>query len=524
MGRILGELCRRKPLGVMIAESDQPDPPATSKAADATGKATDATGEAAGGPRVLQRSMGLGQLTLMGISSVVGTGIFFVLGTTVPDAGPSVILSFALAAVVAGLAALCYVELAATVPVAGSTYSYTYASLGEGAAYLVAWCLILEYGVAVSTVAVSWGQYVNELADSLFGFTLPDAISQPPGAGGYVNIPALVVVLLCSLLLARGTRESATVNAVIVCVKIGVLLVFVLVAFTAFRSDHFSDFAPHGLGGIGVAASGVFFSYVGFDTVATASEEVKNPRRTIPLALLLTLVTVTVLYILVAVAAVGAQPTAKFGQQADAGEAVLAQILRDVTGAGWPATLLAAGAVVSIFSVVLVTLFGQTRVLFSMARDGLVPQVFRRVDRRRHTPAHNTWIVGACVGTLAALVPLQYLADLTSMGTLVAFVAVAAAVVVLRRIAPDAPRPFKVPFYPLVPILSAASCLYLAYLLPGITWILFACWLLLAAALYLAFGRRNSALARTAADRPDSALTSAPPEEAGLEPATRNQG
>ncbi|WP_326777629.1 APC family permease [Streptomyces sp. NBC_01445] len=479
------QLCRRKPLESMIGEAE---------------------GEASG-PGGLRRSMGLTQLTLLGISSVVGTGIFFVLGTAVPKAGPGVVLSFVVAAVVAGLAALCYVELAGAIPVAGSTYSYTYASLGEGAAYLVAWCLILEYGVAVSTVAVSWGQYLNELTDALFGFTLPDAISQPPGAGGVVNVPALVVVLLCSLLLARGTRESARLNAVMVCIKLSVLVLFVAVAFTAFRACHFADFAPHGASGIGVAASAVFFSYVGFDTVATASEEVRNPRRTIPLALLLTLGAVTVLYILVSLAAVGAQPAGRFGAQADAGEAVLAEILRDVTGAGWPVVLLSAGAVVSIVSVVLVTLYGQTRILFSMARDGLVPEVFRRVDRKRHTPVGNTWIVGAGVGALAAFVPLQYLADLTSMGTLVAFVAVAAAVIVLRRIVPDAPRPYKVPLYPVVPIVSAASCLYLAWLLPGVTWVLFGVWLVLAAVLYLTFGRRHSALRGRGAPEEEAIVT-----------------
>ncbi|MFI7011835.1 APC family permease [Streptomyces sp. NPDC050145] len=470
MGRWASQLCRRKPLGSMIEEADAEEP---------------------GG---LRRTMGLGQLTLIGISSVIGTGIFFVLGTGVPKAGPAVILSFVVAAVVAGLGALCYVELAGAVPVAGSTYSYAYASLGEGAAYLVAWCLVLEYGVAASTVAVSWGQYLNEVTGTLFGFTLPDAISQPPGAGGLVNVPALVVVLLCSLLLARGTRESAAANAVMVAVKIGVLLFFSAVAFTAFDSGNFADFAPHGMTGVGLAASGVFFTYVGFDTVATASEEVRDPRRTIPLALLLTLAAVTALYILVSLAALGAQPAARFGAQADAGEAVLAQILRDVTGTSWPALVLSAGVVVSIFSVVLVTLYGQTRIVFSMARDGLLPQVFRRVDRKRHTPVHNTWVVGALVGGLAAFVPLQYLADLTSMGTLIAFVAVAAAVIVLRRIAPDAPRSYRVPLYPVVPVLAALSCLYLAWLLPGVTWTLFGCWLLLAAVLYLCFGRRHSAL------------------------------
>ncbi|WP_327686216.1 APC family permease [Streptomyces sp. NBC_00467] len=471
MGSMADELRRRKPIDRMIAEAE----------GDHSGP-------------LLRRTMGLWQLTLLGISSVVGTGIFFVLGTTVPKAGPSVIFSFAIAAAVAGLAALCYVELAGALPVSGSTYSYAYTSLGEGAAYLVAWCLILEYGVAVSTVAVSWGQYLNEVSDTLFGVTLPDVISQPPGAGGWFNAPALVVVLLCSLLLARGTRESAAVNAVMVCVKIGVLVFFVAVALTAFNSEHFSDFAPHGAAGVTVAASGVFFSYVGFDAVSTAGEEVRNPRRTIPLAILLTLLVVTTLYVAVAVAGVGAQPTGRFGEQADAGEAVLAEILRNVTGTGWPALVLSAGAVVSIFSVVLVTLFGQTRILFSMARDGLVPEIFRRVDRKRHTPVHNTWIVAGGVGLLAAFVPLQHLADLTSLGTLIAFVAVALAVIVLRRIAPDTPRSFKVPLYPVVPVLSVVSCLYLAYLLPGITWTLFGVWLLLAAALYLGFGRRHSRL------------------------------
>ncbi|GAA3482778.1 APC family permease [Streptomyces yanii] len=477
MSRRPNQLLRRKSLDHMLA---------------------DAAGDLLDGPpaaTTLRRTIGLGQLTLIGISSVVGTGIFFILGTSVPLAGPSVVISFALAAAVAGLAALCYAELAGVLPVAGSTYSYAYASLGEGVAYLVAWCLILEYGVAVSAVAVSWGQYVNELTHALLGFSLPSAISQPPGAGGVINIPALVVVLLCSALLARGTRESAVVNAIMVIVKIGALVMFIAIAITAFRADHFADFTPHGLAGIGAAASGVFFTFVGFDTVATASEEVRNPRRTVPLALFLTLAAVTLLYVLVSLAAVGAQPVSQFGTQAAAGEAVLAEILRNVTGAGWPAVLLSAGAVVSICSIVLVTLFGQTRILLSMARDGLIPQIFQRVNRKRRTPVHNTWIVGLITGTLAALVPLQYLADLTSLGTLIAFVAVAAAVMVLRRIAPAARRPYRVPFYPVVPILTAASCLGLAYLLPGITWALFAGWLLLATILYVAFGRRRSLLA-----------------------------
>lgn len=482
MGPVVAQLCRRKPLDSIVA---------------------DAEGTAQDGPR-LERTLGLGRLTLLGISSVLGTGIFFVLGTSVPTAGPGVVLSFVIAGVVAALAALCYVELAGTIPVAGSTYSYAYASLGEGIAYLVAWCLVLEYGVAVSTVAVSWGQYLNEVFDALFGITLPDALSQPPGAGGLVNIPAIVVVLACTALLARGTRESILVNSIMVCVKLAVLVMFVVVAFTAFDADRFTDFAPHGFTGITAAASAVFFSYVGFDAVSTAGEEVRNPRRTIPLALLFTLAAVTALYLLVAVAGIGAQPAGEFARQEAAGQAVLAEILTSVTGSGHAALVLSAGAVVSIFSVVLVTLYGQTRILFSMARDGLVPQVFRRVDRKRHTPAANSWIVGVAVAALAGLVPLQQLADLTSMGTLIAFVAVAAALMVLRRIAPDAPRPFRVPLYPLIPVLTALSCVYLAYQLPGLTWTLFLCWLALAAVLYLAFGRRRSALRTDTTAREDA--------------------
>ncbi|MFE4424760.1 APC family permease [Streptomyces sp. NPDC056817] len=330
----------------------------------------DAEGTAHDGPR-LERTMGLGRLTLLGISSVLGTGIFFVLGTSVPTAGPGVVLSFVIAGVVAALAALCYVELAGAIPVAGSTYSYGYASLGEGIVYLVAWCLVLEYGVAVSTVAVSWGQYLNQVSDAVFGVTLPGAISQPPGAGGLVNIPAIVVVIACTALLARGTRESILVNSIMVCVKLAVLVMFVVVAFTAFDADRFAHFAPHALSGITAAASAVFFSYVGFDAVSTAGEEVRNPRRTIPLALLFTLFVVTALYILVAVSGIGAQPEGAFARQEEAGDAVLAEILTSVTGSGKAALILSAGAVVSIFSVVLVTLYGQTRILFSMARDGL---------------------------------------------------------------------------------------------------------------------------------------------------------
>ena len=319
----------------------------------------------------LARTIGLFQLSLFGIGATIGTGIFIVLTVAVPEAGPAVIISFVVAGVVAGLTAICYAELAGAVPVSGSSYSYAYATLGEGIAMIVAACLLLEYGVSAAAVAVGWSQYLNELLDNLFGFTIPDNFSNAPEADGIINLPAILLVGLCTLLLIRGASESAKVNAIMVLIKLGVLVLFILVGVTGWDSDNLSDFAPFGLGGVMTGASIIFFSYIGLDAVSTAGEEVKNPRRNLPLAILIALVVVTSIYVLVAIVAVAAQPAADFEGQ----EAGLAAILEDVTGATWPSTLLAAGAVISIFSVTLVVIYGQTRILFAMGRDGMVPRV-----------------------------------------------------------------------------------------------------------------------------------------------------
>jgi basic amino acid/polyamine antiporter, APA family len=449
--------------------------------------------ETAGDPKHghLKRSFGLFQLTMLGVGATIGTGIFIIMNEAVPVAGPGVVLSFIIAGITAGLTALCYAELASTIPVSGSSYSYTYATMGEIVAYCVGWCLLLEYGVSAAAIAVGWGQYLNEMFVDLIGWRMPDAISQPPGAGGFVNLPSIVLVTLCCLLLMRGARESATANAIMVVIKILVLVMFIAIALTAFSPGNLEPFAPLGIAGIGAAASMIFFSFIGLDAVSTAGEEVENPRRTLPLAIIFALVIVTSLYVLVALSAVGAQPWTRFEEQ----QAGLVVILREITGAHWPSLVLSIGAVISIFSITLVVIYGQTRILFAMGRDGMLPELFYQVDPRTLTPVQNTIIVAAFIALLAAFVPLDVLANLTSMGTLVAFAVVSLGVMILRRTQPDLPRGFKVPLYPVVPLLSVAFCLYLISGLPANTFMLFALWLGAALVIYFTYSIRKSRLA-----------------------------
>lgn len=438
----------------------------------------------------LRRTVGTFQLTMIGIGATIGTGIFFALNAAVPEAGPAVTLSFVIGAVAAALTALCYAELASAVPVSGSSYSYAYATLGEFAAYAVGWCLLLEYAVSGAAIAVSWGQYLNDLTQRLFGFQMPAAISAPPGAGGYLNLPGVVLVVLCCVLLVRGAKESAVVNTVMVLLKLAVLGLFVVLGVTGFHSANLHPFAPMGMAGIGAAASTIFFSFIGLDAVSTAGEEVRNPRRTLPRAIICALLVVTAVYVLVALVGVGAQPWTAFAGQ----EAGLSTILAKVTGAGWPGVVLSAGAVLSIVSVTLVVLYGQTRILYSMSRDGLLPAAFHRIDRRTGTPVLGTVIVGGFVALLAAVFPLDLLTDLTSLGTLAAFTVVSIGVIILRRRAPGLDRGFKVPGYPVVPLLSVLFCGYLLYGLQMSTYIMFACWLAAALAVYLLYSRHHSRL------------------------------
>jgi APA family basic amino acid/polyamine antiporter len=438
----------------------------------------------------LARRIGPLQLMAFGIGATIGTGIFFVLTSAVPEAGPAVVISFVIAAITAGFTALCYAELASSIPVAGSSYSYAYATLGEVVAYGVGWCLVLEYAVSSAAVSVGWSEYLNQLLDDTIGLRIPDALSAAPGAGGLVNLPAIVLVTMCALLLVRGASESARANAVMVVIKVAILLLFAVIAFTGFDSGNLTPFAPMGVAGISAAASSIFFSFIGLDAVSTAGEEVRDPRRTLPLAIVGALLVVTVVYLLVAFSAVGAQPAGEFEGQ----EAGLALILERVTGSSWAGMVLAAGAVVSIFSVTLVTMYGQTRILFAMSRDGMIPSLFHRIDPRTLTPVQGTVAVALFVGALAGFVPLDALIDLTSMGTLVAFTVVSIGVIVLRRSMPDLPRGFRVPGYPVVPVLSVLFCLYLIAGLPLATYLLFAGWLLLAVVVYVTYARTHSRL------------------------------
>jgi amino acid transporter len=467
----------------------------------------------------LKRTIGVFQLTMFGVGATVGTGIFFVLSAAVPEAGPAVILSFLLAGVAAGLAAICYAEMASAVPVSGSTYSYAYTTLGELIAMGVAACLLLEYGVSTAAVAVGWSQYLNKLLTNIFGVELPRAITAAPWdpEPGFINLPSILLVVMCMLLLIRGASESAKANTIMVLIKLGVLGMFIVIAFTAFQANRFADFAPMGTAAIGLAAGTIFFSYIGLDAVSTAGDEVKDPQKTMPRAIIAALLIVTTVYVLVAFAALGAQNWGDFADQ----EAGLAVILENILQNQWASTVLAAGAVISIFSVTLVTMYGQTRILFAMGRDGLLPSMFAKVNPRSMTPVNNTIIVAIVVSILAGFIPLDKLADMVSIGTLTAFIVVSIGVIILRVREPNLPRGFKVPFYyvirtsernihiPIVPVLSVLACGYILYSLHWYTWIAFSAWVVIVVAFYLAWGRHHSALN----DGGDGLIPTAAPQE-----------
>ncbi len=446
----------------------------------------------------LKRSFGTFQLTLFGVGATVGTGIFFVLQEAVPDAGPAVVIAFLVAGLAAGLSAICYAEVASAIPVSGSTYSYAYHAMGEFVAMIVAACVLLEYGVASAAVAVGWSGYFNELLQNLFGFQLPDALSYSPIAyedntTGLINLPAVVLVAMCTVLLLRGASESARANTVMVLIKLGVLLLFVVIGFTAFEADHFGGFWDSGAAGISAAAGTIFFSFIGLDAVSTAGEEVRDPQRALPRAIMGALVIVVTVYVLVAVAGVGAQPVEEF-ENPDQQSAGLSVILENITGSSVPATILAAGAVISIFSVTLVSIYGQTRILFAMGRDGMLPKKFASVNPVHLTPTYNTIVVAIVVSLIAGFVPSDYLWDTVSIGTLMAFIVVALAVLVLRSTQPELKRPFRVPGYPVTPVLTIAACIYILYGLALVTWLIFGIWLAIVLAFYLLWGRHNAAL------------------------------
>jgi APA family basic amino acid/polyamine antiporter len=436
----------------------------------------------------LRRALGPLDLVALGIGAIIGTGIFVLTGVAAVDhAGPGVIASFAVAGVACALAALCYSEFASMLPVSGSAYTYAYATLGELLAWIIGWDLILEYALASAAVAVGWSGYVRDILGGL-GLSLPAALASAPGEGGLFNLPAAAVLMGITALLVVGIRESATTNAVIVALKLGVVL-FVIAAGAGYvQPANWQPFAPHGWNGIMGGAATVFFAYIGFDAVTTAAEESRRPERDMTVGILGSLGICTLLYLIVAAVVTGMSPLSEIDRAAP-----VAVAFRRL-GLDFAASLISLGAIAGLTSVLLVMLLGQSRIFFAMSRDGLLPAVFSRVHPRFQTPHLSTIGVGAAVALVAGLVPLRELVELVNIGTLFAFVIVSAGVIVLRRTEPGMARPFRCPWVPWVPLASIGACAYLMASLPAATWLRFGLWLALGLLVYGFYSRRRSTL------------------------------
>jgi len=461
------------------------------------------------GPR-LSRVLGLFQLTLLGIGAMVGTGIFVTAGTAAAGganhvgAGPALMVSFFITALACGFAALCYAEFAAMIPVAGSAYTYAYASFGEIIAWIIGWDLVLEYAVGNVAVAIGWAGYFTGLMRGM-GVHMSDWLMTNPmnatsevlaaaphlfGIPIVVNLPAIAVVLGVTVLLCIGIRESVRANTLFVSINLSMILLFIVVGIFYVEPQNWTPFAPNGWHGIMTGAALIFFAFIGFDAISTASEETKEPHRTVPRAILLSLVICAVLYSAVAAVMTGLVPAAQLGLP-EAVEQPVAYAMRAV-GQPWVAGVLSAGAIVAMTSVLLVWQFGQTRILYVMSRDGLLPERLSKVDPNRHTPIAPTVIAGVLVAVAAGFLDISVAVELTNIGTLFAFVLVSAGVLILRHVEPDRPRPFRVKFVPLVPLLAIAACVYLMSSLPAVTWERFGIWLVVGLVLYFFFSRSHS--------------------------------
>ena len=484
----------------------------------------------------LKRSLGKWHLTALGVGATIGAGIFATTGTAIvgdparPGAGPAIVFSFLLTAVACGFAALCYAEFAAMVPIAGSAYTYAYTSIGEFVAWIIGWDLIVEYAVGNIGVAIGWAAYFRELLTH-FGISMPawlstdyrsahdafvalaggandpstqylaSAWSGAPHLGSIpviFNLPAFAVVALLTVILVIGIKESANSNNAMVLLKIGIIIFFLCVGAFLIKPGNYTNpatggFAPNGFKGISVAAAIIFFSYIGFDAVATAAEEAKDPARDMPFGIIMSLIICTVLYILLSIVMTGIAPWQQLGTP----EPMITALQ---FAQGPPALLkfsrfiISLGAVAAMGSVLLVFQMGQPRIFFSMARDGLLPKVFAKVHPKYQTPYVGTILTGLFVATFAAFANIAEVVDLTNIGTLFAFVLVSAGVIFLRRSEPDRVRPFRVPGVPFTPLISIAACLYLMIQLPTVTWIRFGIWLAVGLVFYFAYGYKNSVL------------------------------
>ena len=472
-------------------------------------------GDVEHGGKALRRSLTAWDLTLLGIGGIIGTGIFVLTGTAAANqAGPAIMLSYLAAGLACGFAALCYAEFASMVPIAGSAYTYAYASLGELFAWLIGWDLILEYAVGSMTVAIGWSGYMQRLLAGA-GITLPTWMSAAPSAqlpGAIINLPAVIIVLIIMILLVIGVRESARFNAAMVAVKGSAVLFFIAVGSFWVKPANWEPFAPYGTSGVMAAAAVVFFAYIGFDAVSTTAEEAKNPRRDLPIGIIASLVICTALYLAVAAVLSGIVPVTQYRSNVEGlpglpvadGTAVTQFLNAPVAFAlafiqqDWASYLVSAGAVAGITSVLLVLLMSQPRIFFAMSRDGLLPQGVSKVHPRFGTPYITTIITCVIVSLVAGVTQIQVVGEMTSIGTLFAFVVVCAAVMILRVKRPDAHRPFRVPGGSTFPILGIVSCLWLMLNLPVITWVRFLVWLDIGILIYWFYGRTHSPLADAA--------------------------
>jgi len=456
-------------------------------------------GDVEQGGKALRRTLSALDLTLLGIGAIIGTGIFVLTGTAAANqSGPAIVLSYTIAGLACGFAALCYAEFASMIPISGSAYTYAYATLGEIFAWMIGWDLILEYAVGSMTVAVGWSGYFQRILAG-FGWHLPAwmSASPDPAVGTLVNLPAVLIVLGIMVLLVVGVRESARFNAAMVAVKLVAVAFFIVVGFSYVKPENWSPFMPYGFSGVMTGAAVVFFAYIGFDAVSTTAEEAKNPSRDLPIGIIASLVICTLLYLIVAGILTGIVPVVQFKADQQFLNAPVGYALA-VINKDWAAGLVSAGAVAGITSVLLVMLMSQPRIFFAMSRDQLLPAGVSRVHPRFRTPYITTIITCVIVAVVAGFVPINVLGEMTSIGTLFAFVVVSVAVIMLRIRRPEARRPFRVPGGHVIPVLGVLACVYLMVSLSVMTWVRFLGWLDIGMIIYWFYGRTHSPLVNKA--------------------------
>jgi len=442
------------------------------------------------GGNQLKQTLGAFDLILLGVGAIVGTGIFILPGTVAAThSGPAIVFSFVIAAIVCALAGMCYSEFSSAIPLTGSAYTYGYIVFGEVVAWFVGWALVLEYGLASASVATGWSSYLISLLEGL-NITIPHSLSGPfnPADGTYMNLPAILIILAISYLLSRGIQESAKINKIMVFVKVGVILLFIIVGVFYVKPDNWQPFMPFGFNGVLAGAALVFFAFLGFDAVSSAAEEVKNPQKNLPIGIIGSLVVCSLLYIIVSLVLTGIAP------YTDLNVSNPVSFVIQLVGQDWIAGIISLGAVTGMMTVILVMLYGGSRLIYAIARDGLLPKSLYKVHPKRKTPILNTWLFGILVAFCAGVIPLSKLAELVNMGTLLAFMIVSIGVINLRKNKDIPSGGFKVPFFPVLPVLSFLACLFLISQLSITTWISCGVWFVIGLIFYFIYGRTHSNL------------------------------